>query len=181
MLLPVPPNWGPQFLFPIPPHLNPRPHPSGRDWRTLHPAPPLSLSKFSDLVSRSADAIPSAANLKATFAAHSPHHLSRRANLQRRGFGRTPPDHQPSPSVCPRWVLTLCRAWRMRHPAPPTLLSPCLPGSLPTDGQLHQPPTHADRPRPASAEQRQHRHGLRPPVSHPGRFPLTASQRRVAP
>src|SRR6267142_4368257 len=71
----------PQFLFPIPPHLNPRPHPSCRDWRTLHPAPPLSLSKFSDLVSRSADAIPSAANLEATFAAHSPHHLSRRANL----------------------------------------------------------------------------------------------------
>src|SRR6266850_1979416 len=74
----------PQFLFPIPPHLNPRPHPSCRDWRTLHPAPPLSLSKFSDLVSRSADAIPSAANLEATFPAHSPHHLSRRANLQRR-------------------------------------------------------------------------------------------------
>src|SRR6266850_1350429 len=43
-----------------------------------------SLSKFSDLVLRSADAIPSAANLKATFPAHSPYHLSCRANLQHR-------------------------------------------------------------------------------------------------
>ena len=50
-LLPVPPNSGLQFLFPILPHLNPRPHPLCRDWWTLHPAPPLSLSKFSDLIS----------------------------------------------------------------------------------------------------------------------------------